>query len=212
MKVIYYAGDLCNIRSDLKEKILYEDINFEYESDYAWVIAKAKNSHPEVLIFDYNEYIGNPNLFHIFGETTMFKVPLVLIGGEVNTVTRLNAPANYLYIPYASIPKILIDMREHLSSLDNPCLDVGGNLDTLQIAHQTLGDLGFNLSTFGTIFLQECIIKVMNQNCKPSHLTKTVYAEISLKHKTTLATVMRCIRVSRNCVATSQEKRRQIGD
>lgn len=196
MKVIYYTSSVESLHQNFIAELKGQEAGFSYDSSYASIICQAKNVQPDVLIFDYKEYKLNPHLMNIFGETSLFYVPLVIVAGDLYSDIHLSAPSNYLYMPYAAITKSFDTIKKKAYIVKDHLKYFENKIDTVQIAQQTLLDLGFNISTFGTIFLKDCIVAVMAQNCCPSQLTKTIYRQISEMHHTTLASVMRCTRVS----------------
>ncbi len=195
MNIICYASlqdeNCFNLKNELKEN----GINCEIDTDFASVIARTKNRKPDVLLLDYYDYISNPVSMDIFRENTLFSVPLVLIAGRGDAILP-DMPSNYDYLDYKAIPNSIKTFQEKVILSKESSDRIYSRIDVVQTAQQTLLDLGFNGCTYGTTFIRECILGVMDIDCRPKSLNKTIYAEVSQRNNTTLANLLRCTRTS----------------
>ena len=208
MNIICYASLEDENCFNLKEELQKSGINCEIDTDFASVIAKAKNRKPDVLLLDYHDYIRNSVSMDIFREGTMFSVPLVLIAGEGSAIS-LETPLNYYQLSYKAIPSSLNTIQEKVSQYRGGLDSIYGRIEVVQTAQQTLLDLGFNSCTYGTTFIRECILGVMDIDCRPKSLNKTIYAEVSERNNTTLANLLRCTRTSLESAWKRRKKNKQ---
>lgn len=167
----------------------------DFESDFASVIVGARKSELDVLIIDYADFAKNREAMQIFGVGTIFCVPNVIIAGG-NSVTNSDLPKNYVSLGYDEIPQFLVTLRAKLVMQQSAWGGANSchSAEILQTTHQTLLDLGFKGSTMGTNFIAECILGVIEINCSPSALNRTIYADIVARHNATIENVMRCTR------------------
>ncbi len=195
MKVVYYSSWKKESISSISKELFSKGITYETEVDYAKVIFEAKNKQIDVLVINLEEYVANPQIMNIFKEGEIFAIPSVLVVG-VESEQNIYLPTNYHLI---HISQLVDKVLEIYSNSNKGYKNLKGQfpeLDIMRIAHETLSQLGFNISTFGTIYLQDCIAEVMNHNCNPTQLNKTVYNQISAKHNSSIANVVRCTRAS----------------
>lgn len=164
----------------------------DYERDFAKVIAKTKNQKPDVLLIDSADYSGNGFAMNLFAEDNIFSVPLVIIASGDGAIFG-NLPNNYCNKTYESIPQFLQAESENLLK-KRLQRELGARDNFACEVREVLQNLGFNASTFGTSYIQDCIVGVMQINCRPRALSKTIYAEVSERNNTSVNNLLRCTR------------------
>ena len=167
-------------------------INADYDDDIADVIVSAKNRDLDVLAVGVDDLENKSAIAEIFCDGTMFGVPNVIVAGA-KTNLKFALPKNFRCMEYAEILPYIQNLRENrICGFGSASLQA----HACQIADELLLNLGFKIGTCGTQFIRDCILSVLANSCRPTALTRTIYAEISAKYNTNTANLMRCTRTA----------------
>ncbi len=205
--IIYYSTKSENLNLKIKLECKNKVNSFDYELDFLRLLGRIKNEHPDILIFNHQEYILAQNQMNIFAIGSAYYVPIVLIASNIFEQKTTILPTNYTFVRFDEIVSCLDNFEHDLKRLRYNSLKIKElTMGYDQFIYNTLIDMGFNGSTKGTHFLKSSIAQTITSKCIPSAFSN-VYTQVGMAYSSTPACVHRCVR---SAIITAWEHKDQI--